>query len=178
MIRRPPRSTLFPYTTLFRSIDEIAGKQPARPDLADRAVVLRDLERIVAGRAQVLVGVVHRVERVAGEPRPVSGEVASPRQLLGVLRQTLVEPPYLGLGVPEQRMLHEVDHVLELVRERARRVLLDFRGGMRAAQRAGRVRDDRIEDLTVIGLGREPRIEIRRKEEPRDAPRALAPARR
>src|SRR5260370_6099760 len=24
MIRRPPRSTLFPYTTLFRSIDDIA----------------------------------------------------------------------------------------------------------------------------------------------------------
>src|SRR5258706_12639122 len=23
MIRRPPRSTLFPYTTLFRSIDEV-----------------------------------------------------------------------------------------------------------------------------------------------------------
>src|SRR5258707_3038850 len=25
MIRRPPRSTLFPYTTLFRSIEECAG---------------------------------------------------------------------------------------------------------------------------------------------------------
>src|SRR5260370_17811184 len=25
MIRRPPRSTLFPYTTLFRSLDEPAG---------------------------------------------------------------------------------------------------------------------------------------------------------
>src|SRR3989442_3263184 len=25
MIRRPPRSTLFPYTTLFRSCDEAAG---------------------------------------------------------------------------------------------------------------------------------------------------------
>src|SRR3712207_7565307 len=25
MIRRPPRSTLFPYTTLFRSIDATAG---------------------------------------------------------------------------------------------------------------------------------------------------------
>src|SRR6266478_8184809 len=25
MIRRPPRSTLFPYTTLFRSLDNIAG---------------------------------------------------------------------------------------------------------------------------------------------------------
>src|SRR5437016_10183945 len=29
MIRRPPRSTLFPYTTLFRSIG-FAGKQPQR----------------------------------------------------------------------------------------------------------------------------------------------------
>src|SRR2546429_7596118 len=28
MIRRPPRSTLFPYTTLFRSVD--AGDLPAR----------------------------------------------------------------------------------------------------------------------------------------------------
>src|SRR5438270_5353305 len=25
MIRRPPRSTLFPYTTLFRSVDEFLG---------------------------------------------------------------------------------------------------------------------------------------------------------
>src|SRR2546426_12018876 len=31
MIRRPPRSTLFPYTTLFRSaiINEVLGKQQA-----------------------------------------------------------------------------------------------------------------------------------------------------
>src|SRR2546429_5682475 len=26
MIRRPPRSTLFPYTTLFRSFDQLAGE--------------------------------------------------------------------------------------------------------------------------------------------------------
>src|SRR3712207_8079966 len=26
MIRRPPRSTLFPYTTLFRSVLELAGR--------------------------------------------------------------------------------------------------------------------------------------------------------
>src|SRR3712207_8984911 len=25
MIRRPPRSTLFPYTTLFRSLDQVTG---------------------------------------------------------------------------------------------------------------------------------------------------------
>src|SRR3989441_9339078 len=29
MIRRPPRSTLFPYTTLFRSLGGLAGDQPA-----------------------------------------------------------------------------------------------------------------------------------------------------
>src|SRR3712207_8615595 len=29
MIRRPPRSTLFPYTTLFRSIDAVTGSKDA-----------------------------------------------------------------------------------------------------------------------------------------------------
>src|SRR2546430_13351603 len=29
MIRRPPRSTLFPYTTLFRSLEK--GRQPFQP---------------------------------------------------------------------------------------------------------------------------------------------------
>src|SRR2546421_6308115 len=33
MIRRPPRSTLFPYTTLFRSID--ARQTGVRPDFRD-----------------------------------------------------------------------------------------------------------------------------------------------
>src|SRR5690606_41441147 len=30
--RRPPRSTLFPYTTLFRSLDALAGEQPGATD--------------------------------------------------------------------------------------------------------------------------------------------------
>src|SRR5438034_6246396 len=30
MIRRPPRSTLFPYTTLFRSVQERRGRRRAR----------------------------------------------------------------------------------------------------------------------------------------------------
>src|SRR3712207_8040229 len=33
MIRRPPRSTLFPYTTLFRSSDEDRHSQPVRAAL-------------------------------------------------------------------------------------------------------------------------------------------------
>src|SRR2546426_10589508 len=28
MIRRPPRSTLFPYTTLFRSVGGLGGRRP------------------------------------------------------------------------------------------------------------------------------------------------------
>src|SRR5258708_3498644 len=40
MIRRPPRSTLFPYTTLFRS-----APRPRRP----RVIPLRDLERALRG---------------------------------------------------------------------------------------------------------------------------------
>src|SRR5256885_2775089 len=38
MIRRPPRSTLFPYTTLFRSNDNLYRKfcdAAGRPELAD-----------------------------------------------------------------------------------------------------------------------------------------------
>src|SRR3712207_7108520 len=31
MIRRPPRSTLFPYTTLFRSRQPLPGRQVVRP---------------------------------------------------------------------------------------------------------------------------------------------------
>src|SRR5258707_10768179 len=35
MIRRPPRSTLFPYTTLFRSHRNQAGRQTQAPSRAD-----------------------------------------------------------------------------------------------------------------------------------------------
>src|SRR3712207_6991819 len=31
MIRRPPRSTLFPYTTLFRSCGKAAHREPTHP---------------------------------------------------------------------------------------------------------------------------------------------------
>src|SRR2546430_9892877 len=50
MIRRPPRSTLFPYTTLFRSQTEAAGAKRRRrspEDIAQRrgqALELRELE--------------------------------------------------------------------------------------------------------------------------------------
>src|SRR5260370_32726356 len=63
MIRRPPRSTLFPYTTLFRSggvhvagavVDvDVPGQQVRRPDLVEGAR-RRDLD---VGVFPVLAGV-------------------------------------------------------------------------------------------------------------------------
>src|SRR5260221_7942182 len=49
MIRRPPRSTLFPYTTLFRSASEIQNGVPAYVMAAvDTAVIVTD---VVTGTA-------------------------------------------------------------------------------------------------------------------------------
>src|SRR2546426_9288976 len=44
MIRRPPRSTLFPYTTLFRSPHEIRSRAAHRELRRDRAVALVDVD--------------------------------------------------------------------------------------------------------------------------------------
>src|SRR5947207_11568331 len=45
MIRRPPRSTLFPYTTLFRSNFASLQIQPYEPPKAAPAFSLPDLDR-------------------------------------------------------------------------------------------------------------------------------------
>src|SRR2546427_4634841 len=52
MIRRPPRSTLFPYTTLFRSPQLHLGQAEAGALHADAVVTgERDLETAAEGRA-------------------------------------------------------------------------------------------------------------------------------
>ena len=64
-------------------------------------------------------------------------------------------------------MLVEVDHVLKFVNERHRHELLDVGGGVRAAQRTGRVGHDRVEDLRLVGARviSECRIQIGAEEE-------------
>src|SRR5256885_17031723 len=53
MIRRPPRSTLFPYTTLFRSVVGRALPEPISASLtfftpvADREMLVLALERLI-----------------------------------------------------------------------------------------------------------------------------------
>src|SRR2546422_8957679 len=62
MIRRPPRSTLFPYTTLFRSHGlEVAHRAPvARAVKEELAVALRTPERR-GGDAEDVPAAEHRV---------------------------------------------------------------------------------------------------------------------
>src|SRR5256884_6680372 len=72
MIRRPPRSTLFPYTTLFRSAATPAGRDLVAEHGADRAIHVADgqrqlhtlavLDRLTAG------GNDRRVVEGPGEP--------------------------------------------------------------------------------------------------------------
>src|SRR5256885_4843679 len=51
MIRRPPRSTLFPYTTLFRSVEVVLDddqRMPGLQQLAQRAHELGDVVEVQA----------------------------------------------------------------------------------------------------------------------------------
>src|SRR5256885_6387879 len=73
MIRRPPRSTLFPYTTLFRSL---ALRQDRRPRLRARAVA-RALAVIACEQVDrtVLTGEQHPavLRGVRDDPLPMAG---------------------------------------------------------------------------------------------------------
>src|SRR3712207_7316803 len=56
MIRRPPRSTLFPYTTLFRSQRLAAGAgDPAVPDLVPRHLRVPEKGRPADGSSEQLL---------------------------------------------------------------------------------------------------------------------------
>src|SRR3712207_8237755 len=70
MMRRPPRSTLFPYTTLFRSDRGVGRRQDRRGVLDDGAGRLLDgLEELLAVSEECLLdvarepGEAHRAER-------------------------------------------------------------------------------------------------------------------
>src|SRR2546425_8087115 len=51
MIRRPPRSTLFPYTTLFRSLGPV-GFWRCENERAQAQAVASELERLIVDRSE------------------------------------------------------------------------------------------------------------------------------
>jgi len=61
MIRRPPRSTLFPYTTLFRSAFALGTPQW-------KVIMMVTLRSVRAG---VMTGILLAVARISGETAPL-----------------------------------------------------------------------------------------------------------
>src|SRR5260370_31797132 len=78
MIRRPPRSTLFPYTTLFRSVldlteDDFDFLTSNKVWIAtDRSRARRCVEACVYGTLDEHESGQRSEERSAGMPRPIS----------------------------------------------------------------------------------------------------------
>src|SRR5256885_12905685 len=85
MIRRPPRSTLFPYTTLFRSDLEPAAHRMA-VDRGDHQLrrLLQSGERLVRVEAEPVlpVGVGLREHRDVGRSEEHTSELQSPCNLV------------------------------------------------------------------------------------------------
>src|SRR3989454_6331159 len=82
MIRRPPRSTLFPYTTLFRSHGEVAQVVLARPDHREPAL---GVARAAAGRdrdAQLAPEVAGRERFGVARSEEHTSELQSPCNLV------------------------------------------------------------------------------------------------
>src|SRR3712207_8318855 len=68
MIRRPPRSTLFPYTTLFRSsADATELIVPSPPPATMRSSLPRAAASAIAGRSRVSLGCSIRSEEHTSE---------------------------------------------------------------------------------------------------------------
>src|SRR3712207_7463916 len=85
MIRRPPRSTLFPYTTLFRSIDDVV-----EPPLGD-----------VLHEVGVHALLAHPSDRVRGRPVAAQPDLGEPR-------------PGHGAGLDEPAHRRSEEHTSEL----------------------------------------------------------------
>src|SRR2546422_6261851 len=119
MIRRPPRSTLFPYTTLFRSdlvlvaVVGIAGLLPTLAALrAGRDVALANKETLVTGGALVMA----EARRTGRRLLPVDSEHAAIMQCLrgepssGVPRVLLTRSGGPLLRPPLESLAHVPPH--------------------------------------------------------------------
>src|SRR3712207_4551068 len=100
MIRRPPRSTLFPYTTLFRSrLSGASGKVPAAihvtPEALDGGGIARvrdgDTVRVdaPAGRLEVLVERAEWEARVPADADLSASHAGVGRELFSAFRASV-----------------------------------------------------------------------------------------
>src|SRR2546430_14605172 len=97
MIRRPPRSTLFPYTTLFRSSDleerqPVRGRRAAAHDRGGGALALRVREEVMGVEALAL----ERDEQGAGWQVSRVGRDAAEREIRGSADAECLRDPCAG----------------------------------------------------------------------------------
>src|SRR2546430_4633503 len=110
MIRRPPRSTLFPYTTLFRS------PEPEAP--AGRRLGAAELEREAAD-LELLVGVRRPLEVLSQPVVLVRLDDGNPRQVLEE------DPGHLLVGLAAELLIDgEARRLAQLVEARVAPVIL------------------------------------------------------
>src|SRR5687768_4846652 len=101
MIRRPPRSTLFPYTTLFRSWRQLAAAEPTSTDAA--AGLIRTLAAS-GDRAAAL-------DQCADRSEEHTSELQSRLHL--VCRLLLEKKKKTKLRVHPIQQIHSVQHALD-----------------------------------------------------------------
>src|SRR3712207_7973409 len=101
MIRRPPRSTLFPYTTLFRSLDRVDAAVESAGHLAQRPREMADLVRALGEVRDLLAG---RSEEHTSELQ--SRQYLVCRLLLEKKTNPLIPPPVYPLSAPSLTLHH------------------------------------------------------------------------
>src|SRR5260221_517894 len=106
MIRRPPRSTLFPYTTLFRSGDHVRGAQQTEPIRlagslrARHLLVQRETRRVAASRNLPARTAFRRLQK--GESAPCTPSDRAHNGELSIWVQCAMEKRFVIEGPPER----------------------------------------------------------------------------
>src|SRR2546426_2654816 len=93
MIRRPPRSTLFPYTTLFRS----------------RAQTYRNIEILIADNHS-MDSTAAIAQGAASRSEEHTSELQSPCNLVCRLLLEKKKKPQFGVALGDERLLHPTLH--------------------------------------------------------------------
>src|SRR5256884_9615403 len=136
MIRRPPRSTLFPYTTLFRSLAEQFGFALVEDDVygvlsAGSAVRLAQIDAlrhvIYVGSYTKLIGPALRVGFIAADAALIAQLVQ--RKVLSVLSGSTLLECYVSEVLDTGRYRRHVEHT----RARLARLGGDTRAALAAA---------------------------------------------
>src|SRR3989441_7866769 len=75
MIRRPPRSTLFPYTTLFRSPDNILIQADGSPVISDFGIARAVSGYVASTGVNMTIGTPHYLSPEQAQGRPLDQRV-------------------------------------------------------------------------------------------------------